>query len=117
MERDSLYIHSDTLTITGSDENKILKGFYDVRIFKTDVRGKSDSIHYNQTNGLIKLLKRPLSQSIVRNLSDEEKNKKNPIVWFGKNQITGNEIFLKSNPQTQELDSLLISGNAILNED
>ena len=67
LERDSLYIHSDTLTITGPDENKILKGFYDVRIFKTDVRGKSDSIHYNQTNGLIKLIKRPLSQSIVIN--------------------------------------------------
>ena len=113
-ERDSLYIHSDTLTITGSDENKILKGFYDVRIFKTDVRGKSDSIHYNQTTGLIKLLKRPLSQSTVRNLSDEEKNKKNPIVWFGKNQITGNEIFLKSNSQTQELDSLFISGNVFM---
>jgi lipopolysaccharide export system protein LptA len=111
---DSLYIHSDTLTITGPDEQKILKGFYDVRIFKSDVRGKSDSIHYNQTNGLIKLLKRPLNQSIIRNLTDEEKNKKNPIVWFGKNQLTGDEIFLKSNAQTQELDSLLILGNVFM---
>jgi len=111
---DSLYIHSDTLTITGPDESKILKGFYDVRIFKSDVRGKSDSIHYNQTNGLIKLLKRPLNQTIVRNLTDEEKNKKNPVVWFGKNQLTGDEIFLKSNTQTQELDSLLISGNVFM---
>ena len=111
---DSLYIHSDTLTITGPDEEKILKGFYDVRIFKSDVRGKSDSIHYNQTNGLIKLLKIPLNQSIIRNLTDEEKNKKNPVVWFGENQLTGDEIFLKSNSQTQELDSLLISGNVFM---
>ena len=112
--RQQIYIHSDTLTITGPDESKILKGFYDVRIFKSDVRGKSDSIHYNQTNGLIKLLKRPLNQTIVRNLTDEEKNKKNPVVWFGKNQLTGDEIFLKSNAQTQELDSLLISGNVFM---
>ena len=111
---DSLYIHSDTLTITGPDESKILKGYYDVRIFKSDVRGRSDSIHYNQTNGLIKLLKMPLSQTIARNLSDEEKNKKNPVVWFGKNQLTGDEIFLKSNAETQELDSLLISGNVFM---
>jgi len=111
---DSLYIHSDTLTITGPDESKILKGYYDVRIFKSDVRGRSDSIHYNQTSGLIKLLKKPLSQTIVRNLTDEEKNKKNPVVWFGKNQLTGDEIFLKSNIKTQELDSLLISGNVFM---
>ena len=49
-----------------------------------------------------------------RNLSDEEKNKKNPVVWFGKNQLTGDEIFLKSNIKTQELDSLLISGNVFM---
>ncbi len=111
---DSLYIHSDTLTITGPDESKILKGYYDVRIFKSDVKGKSDSIHYNQTNGLIKLLKIPLSQTIVRNLTDEERNKKNPVVWFGENQLTGDEIYLKSNAQTRELDSLLISGNVFM---
>ena len=52
-----LYIHSDTITITGPDEKKILKGYYDVRILKSDVRGISDSIHFNQETGLIKLLK------------------------------------------------------------
>ena len=57
IKNDSLYIHSDTITITGADEKKILKGYYDVRILKSDVRGLSDSIHFNQETGLIKLLK------------------------------------------------------------
>jgi lipopolysaccharide export system protein LptA len=93
IKNDSLYIHSDTITITGPDEKKILKGYYDVRILKSDVRGLSDSIHFNQETGLIKLLKKPKSSKFTKRLTDEEKNKLNPVIWFGKNQITGDKIF------------------------
>ena len=84
IKNDSLYIHSDTITITGPDEKKILKGYYDVRILKSDVRGLSDSIHFNQETGLIKLLKKPKSSRFIKRLTDEEKNKLNPVIWFGK---------------------------------
>jgi lipopolysaccharide export system protein LptA len=116
IKSDSLYIHSDTITITGPDEKKILKGYYDVRILKSDVRGLSDSIHFNQETGLIKLLKQPKSSKFLKTLTDEEKNKINPIIWFGKNQITGDQIFLKSNMQTEELDSLIIRGNVFMSQ-
>ena len=116
VKNDSLYIHSDTITITGPDERKILKGYYDVRILKSDVRGLSDSIHFNQETGLIKLLKQPKSSKFLKTLTDEEKNKINPIIWFGKNQITGDQIFLKSNMQTEELDSLIITGNVFMSQ-
>ena len=116
IKSDSLYIHSDTITITGADEKKILKGYYDVRILKSDVRGLSDSIHFNQETGLIKLLKRPKSTREIRRLSDEERNKINPIIWFGENQITGDKIFLKSNLNTEELDSLIIRGNVFMSQ-
>ena len=116
VKNDSLYIHSDTITITGPDERKILKGYYDVRILKSDVRGLSDSIHFNQETGLIKLLKQPKSTKFLKTLTDEEKNKINPIIWFGKNQITGDQIFLKSNMQTEELDSLIIRGNVFMSQ-
>jgi len=49
-------------------------------------------------------------------LTDEEKNKINPIIWFGDNQITGDQIFLKSNLITEELDSLLIRGNVFMSQ-
>ena len=74
----------------------------------------SDSIHFNQETGLIKLLKRPKSTREIRRLSDEERNKINPIIWFGENQITGDKIFLKSNLNTEELDSLIIRGNVFM---
>ena len=116
IKNDSLYIHSDTITITGPNEKKILKGYYDVRILKSDVRGLSDSIHFNQETGLIKLLKKPRSSKYLKSLTDEEKNEINPIIWFGKNQITGDKIFLKSNIQTEELDSLIIRGNVFMSQ-
>ena len=116
IKNDSLYIHSDTITIIGPDENKILKGYYDVRILKSDVRGLSDSIHFNQKTGLIKLLKKPKKSKYLKSLTDEEKNQLNPVIWFGKNQITGDEIFLKSNMQSEELDSLIIRGNVFMSQ-
>ena len=43
VDQDSLFIHADTLIATGPLEKRILRGYYDVRIFKSDLRGKSDS--------------------------------------------------------------------------
>ncbi len=112
IDQDSLYIHADTLIATGSDEKKILRGYYDVRIFKTDLRGKSDSLHLDQSTGLIKLLKLPLSRKENQILTASQKNKKNPVLWFGKSQMSGDKIFLTSDMQTKKLDSLKIIGNS-----
>ena len=112
INKDSLYIHADTLIATGPAEKKILRGYYDVRIFKTDLMGKSDSLHLDQSTGLIKLLKLPLSRKENQILTASQKNKKNPILWFGKSQMSGDKIFLTSNMKTRKLDSLKIIGNS-----
>ncbi len=112
IDQDSLYIHADTLIATGPTEKKILRGYYDVRIFKTDLRGKSDSLHLDQNTGLIKLLKLPLSRKENQILSTSQKNKKNPILWFGKSQMSGDKIFLISDMKTKKLDSIKIVGNS-----
>ena len=112
IDQDSLYIHADTLIATGPTEKKILRGYYDVKIFKTDLRGKSDSLHLDQSTGLIKLLKLPLSRKENQILTTSQKNKKNPILWFGKSQMSGDKIFLTSDMQTKKLDSLKIIGNS-----
>ena len=112
IDKDSLYIHADTLIATGPTEKKILRGYYDVRIFKTDLRGKSDSLHLDQSTGLIKLLKLPLSRKENQILTASQKNKKNPILWFGRSQMSGDKIFLTSNMETKKLDSLKIIGNS-----
>ena len=112
IDQDSLYIHADTLIATGPTEKRILRGYYDVRVFKTDLRGKSDSLHLDQSTGLIKLLKLPLSRKENQILTNSQKNAKNPILWFGKSQMSGDKIFLTSDMKTKKLDSLKILGNS-----
>tara|TARA_B100000795_G_scaffold158062_1_gene118765 strand:+ start:65491 stop:67245 length:1755 start_codon:yes stop_codon:yes gene_type:complete len=101
-ERDSVFIHADTLQITGKPESRILKGFYSARFFKQSsnpaeepTSGKCDSIFVNQKKGITKLLRRP-------------------ILWTGENQMTGDTIHLINNIKTEELDTLKVFDNAFL---
>ncbi len=112
VDQDSLFIHADTLIATGPSEKKILRGFYDVRIFKSDLRGKSDSLHLDQSTGLIKMLKLPLTRKESQIFTESQKNARNPVLWFGKSQMSGDKIFLTSDMETQKLDSLKIVGNS-----
>ena len=45
LEKDSLYIKADTLIGTGPAEHRVLRGYYGVKILKSDIRGKSDSLY------------------------------------------------------------------------
>jgi len=94
-EKDSIFIHSDTLMITGKPENRIMRGFYDVRIFKKNMSGKSDSIHVDQNTGYTKLLS-------------------NPVLWSQRSQMTGDTIMLITNKVTEKLDSLKVYENAFM---
>lgn len=94
-EQDSLYIHSDTLMVTGPAENRIIRGFYDVRMYRTDMSAKSDSLHSSQATGVTKLLG-------------------NPVVWSGTSQMTGDTIHLLNNVETEKLDSLKVFNNAFM---
>ena len=101
-ERDSVYIHADTLQITGKPDNRILKGFYKARFFKKSsnpqqapTSGKCDSIFVNQKKGITKLIHRP-------------------VLWTGENQMTGDTIHLINNTITQQLDTLKVFNNAFL---
>lgn len=94
-EQDSVYIHSDTLMITGKPEDRVIRGFYDVRLFKSNMSGKSDSIHVRERTGLTQMLGRP-------------------VIWSENNQLTGDTIHLLSNVETEEMDSLKVYDNAFM---
>ncbi|WP_025743015.1 OstA-like protein [Aquimarina pacifica] len=94
-EKDSIFIHSDTLRITGKPDHRIMNGFYDVRIYKINMSGKSDSINVDQTTGYTKMIG-------------------NPILWAQRNQMTGDTIKIISNTETEKLDSLVVYQNAFL---
>ena len=83
---------------------------------KNDLRGKSDSLYLDESTGLTKLLSKPLTNQQKQIFTEEDINKKNPILWFDKSQMSGNKIFLLSNPKTKKLDSLKIDGNVFIIE-
>ncbi len=95
VEKDSLYMHGDTIMLTGKPDARILRAFRGAKFYKTDLSGKCDSIHFDQSTGLTQLIKRP-------------------IIWNGENQMTGDVIHLKSDPKTKSLDSLEVLNNAFI---
>lgn len=107
-DNDSIFIHSDTLMITGKPENRIIRGFYDVRMYKSDMSGKSDSIYVNQKTGLTKMIN--LNPGPVTSVTV----KRSPVLWSSGSQMTGDTIHLLSNPKTEKLDSLKVFDNAFL---
>lgn len=94
-EQDSVYIHGDKLIVTGKPENRIVRGFYNVKLYKSDMSGKCDSIHVNQKTGLTQMINKP-------------------ILWSDESQITGDSIHLISNNKTEKVDSLKVFNNAFI---
>jgi len=108
-EQDSVYIHGDTLMVTGKPENRITRAFYNVKLYKKDLSGKSDSIHMDHKAGLTQLI------NLKRfDLEDAFAVKRQPIIWNLGNQMTGDSIHITSNTETEKLDSLKVFNNAFL---
>ncbi len=116
IDNDSLFIHADTLVATGPEERRILRAYYDVRILKSDLRGRSDSLYLDESIGLTKLLNKPLSKQQEQVYTEADRNANNPVLWFDKSQMSGNQILLISDTETNKLDSLKISGNVFIIE-
>ncbi|MCL5246070.1 OstA-like protein [Cellulophaga sp. 20_2_10] len=95
MDKDSLYMHGDTLMITGKPDNRVIRAFRNAKFFKTDISGKCDSIHFDQKTGVTQLIT-------------------NPIIWNIDNQMTGDSIHLISDLKTDKLDSLKVINNAFI---
>ncbi|TFG74584.1 MAG: OstA-like protein [Flavobacteriales bacterium] len=95
VEQDSLYMHGDTLMITGKPEHRILRAFRNAKFYKTNLSGKCDSIHSEQRTGVTQLIR-------------------NPILWNGENQMTGDSIHLISNLKTEKLGYLKVLDNAFI---
>lgn len=116
VDQDSLFIHADTLVATGPEEKRILRGYYDVRILKSDIRGRSDSIYLDESIGLTKLLNKPLTKKQEQVFTEADRNANNPVLWFGESQMSGDKILLLSDLATKKLDSIKITQNVFIIE-
>ena len=100
-EQDSIFIHADTLRVTGPPEQRLIRGFHDARLFKPGrslaerTSARCDSIVVLQERGLTRMLGRP-------------------ALWTGDQQITGDTIHLIQDRINQELDSLVVFDNAFM---
>ena len=97
---DSLYMSADKfLTFQRQDsanslkKKSFLRAFRKVRIFKSNMQGRSDSLSFNETDGEMHMMRKP-------------------ILWMGAKQVTGDEIRVYSNPEKEITDSIRILGNA-----
>lgn len=95
VQQDSLYMHGDTLMVTGKPDARILRAFRNAKFYKTDLSGKCDSIHFEQKSGITQLIRQP-------------------VIWNVENQMTGDSIHLISNLETEQLDSLKVINNAFI---
>lgn len=95
VEKDTLYTHAKRMVITGKTGARIVRGYNNARFYKIDMSGKCDSIHSDEAKGLTQLIK-------------------NPVVWNGDSQLTGNIIHIISNSKTEQIDSLKVLGNAFI---
>ncbi len=97
-EKDSLYIHADTLLAVkrhDKDSTTLIRAFNQARFYKSNANGKTDSLVYNQTKGNLEF-------------------HKEPILWSGDNQVTGDFIRAFINPKTEQMDSIKVLNNAFV---
>ncbi len=87
-EKDSLYIRAKKFIAAGKKSKRKLWGYDKVRFFSNDFSGKADSLYRNDSLRILKLMK-------------------NPVIWNGNSQITGNLIRIK-NDSLNQADSLYI---------
>ncbi len=95
VEKDSMYVHGKHIILTGKEGHRLSRIYPQVKMFKTDMQGKCDSLVMTEQTGLTELLKRP-------------------ILWLQGNQMTGDTIHLLSNTKTEKLDSLKVLENGFM---
>jgi lipopolysaccharide export system protein LptA len=82
-QRDSSYLHADTILMHTIDSVREVKAYYGVRFYRIDLQGVCDSLQYNTADSILRLFK-------------------NPILWNESYQITGDTIKILFNDSTIE---------------
>lgn len=94
-KEDTMYINADTLFVFQKTEKQqqMIKAYYEVKVYKTDMQAVCDSMIYNTTDSTV----------IFYN---------NPIIWSDQNQITADTII--SFIRNQKMDSFYLNNNAFM---
>jgi len=94
-DRDSMYIHSDTLWMFFDKKKQAKKmlAYYNVRFYRDDLQGRCDSMAYSMNDSTIRLYHEP-------------------VIWSGENQLTSDSIHVVVSGN--QLDSLVMYNTAFI---
>ena len=101
-EKDTTYIHGESIIITGKENEQIIRAFMNGKILRNNLSGKCDSIHFNQITGIAQLINKQKNSEI------RSKKVKKPILWNNKSQITGDSIHIKFNIENNIIETLVL---------
>lgn len=94
IEEDSLFMHADTFKIFRTDdERRFLLAYYGVRIYKSDMQGRCDSISYSFSDSTIQLYE-------------------DPVLWSDSNQLTADRIDIRM--ANKKIHSIFLDQNAFV---
>lgn len=99
LTKDSAYIAAQKiiayqkLDAKTGNKKSFLRAFKQARVFKTNIQGRSDSLAYNETDGVMHFVGKP-------------------IFWTGEKQVTGDTVRAYSTPDLERVDSVYVKGNA-----
>ncbi len=109
-EKDTTYIHGESIIITGKENEQIIRAFMNGKILRNNLSGKCDSIHFSQLTGIAQLINKQNS------FNERSRKIKKPILWNNKSQITGDSIHIKFDTDKNIIDSLFVFNNAFIIE-
>ena len=90
---DTLYVHADTLFTSKDSVYDVMRGFYNVRIYRNDVQGICDSLVYS-------------SRDSIMNMHGD------PVLWTENNQLSGD--FIKAVMKNEQVDRINVENNAMV---
>jgi lipopolysaccharide export system protein LptA len=94
IDGDSLFMHADTFKVyRDAASNRFLFAYHGVKIFKSDLQGKCDSIAYAMSDSTIQLFK-------------------DPVLWSDSNQLTAIQIDIKMGED--EIKSIYLDKEAFI---
>ncbi|OKL41905.1 OstA-like protein [Pontibacter flavimaris] len=99
MEGDTLFLSADTLYSQeprGARTASMIYAYPDVKIFKSDLQGKADSLSYNRTDSIMHL-------------------NVNPVLWSEESQMVGDTIHIQLRNQT--IDRMYMYSNAFISSE
>ncbi len=82
-QKESMYVHGDTLKMISDSVHRDIKAYDEVRFFRADLQGICDSLHYSSRDSMIYMIG-------------------DPVLWNENNQILGNQINIYLNDSTVE---------------